>query len=114
VSRQDVYVPAEYFGFRDAIGGVVIEGACHGSPIRAGEFLLGHLDRTGRPPPMPQSETLGRNGTYVAFRKLHQDAAGFRAFIEASGDSLARVGAGGRQDGRALAAGGAAGTGARA
>ena len=36
---------------------------------------------------MPQPEALGRNATYAAFRKLHQDVAGFRAFIEAGGDS---------------------------
>lgn len=109
VYRQDVYVPAdprEHFGFRDAIGGVVIEGAGevlggegvdsagggpprpgHDPPIKAGEFLLGYLDETATPPPMPQPDVLGRNGTYAAFRKLHQDVASFRAFIEASGDS---------------------------
>jgi hypothetical protein len=36
---------------------------------------------------MPQPEALGRNGTYAAFRKLHQDVAGFRAFIQAGGDA---------------------------
>jgi hypothetical protein len=61
VYRQDVYVPAdpqEQFGFRSAIGGVVIESARPGSPIKAGEFLLGYLTRPGRPPPMPQPEAL--------------------------------------------------------
>jgi hypothetical protein len=38
----------EHFGFRDAVGGVVIEGARPRSPIKAGEFLLASW--TGRAP----------------------------------------------------------------
>jgi Dyp-type peroxidase family len=107
VYRQDVWVPPdlrEHFGFRDAIGGVVVEGAGevvggevvdsagggaprpgHGPPIKAGEFILGYPDQTATLPPMPQPDVLGRNGTYAALRKLHQNVAAFRAFITASG-----------------------------
>jgi hypothetical protein len=84
------------FRVRDAIG-AVIKGADevigarwstapagpphpgHGPPIEAGEFLLGYLDQTGRPPPMPQPEALGRNSTYAAFRKLHLPPSSRRA-----------------------------------
>ena len=34
-------------------------------------------------PPIPQPEVLGRNGTYVAFRKLHQRVAAFRQYLHA-------------------------------
>ena len=50
-------------------------------PLKAGEFVLGYLDETGGLPPMPQPDVLGRNGTYVAFRKLHQRVAAFRRYL---------------------------------
>ena len=44
----------------------------HEAPLKAGEFVLGYRDEIGGVPPVPQPEVLGRNGTYVVFRKLHQ------------------------------------------
>src|SRR4029450_12195097 len=38
-------------------------------------------DETGDVAPVPQPEVLGRNGTYVAFRKLHQRVGAFRPFL---------------------------------
>ncbi len=80
----------EPFGFRDGISHPAIEGSgIAGSnpreePLKAGEFVLGYLDETGKLPPMPRPDVLGRNGTYVAFRKLHQRVAAFRAYLKAS------------------------------
>lgn len=37
----------------------------------------------GRLPAQPQPEVLGRNGSYVALRKLHQDVAEFRRYLAA-------------------------------
>jgi Dyp-type peroxidase family len=48
-------------------------------PLRAGEFVLGYADEDGGPPPAPAAP-LGRNGTFMVWRKLRQDVAGFRAF----------------------------------
>lgn len=85
----------EHFGFRDGIGQPAIEGSgLTGSnpqeaPLKAGEFVLGYLDESGRLPPMPQPEVLGRNGSYVAFRKLHQDVAAFRRYLAAHSTSEA-------------------------
>ena len=31
---------------------------------------------------MPKPEVLGRNGTYVVFRKLHQRVAAFRRYLD--------------------------------
>jgi deferrochelatase/peroxidase EfeB len=98
IYRQDCYqLPTgrEPFGFRDAIGQPAIEGSgLAGSnpqeaPPKAGEFILGYLDESGRLPPQPQPEVLGRNGSYVALRKLHQDVAAFRRYLAAHTTSAA-------------------------
>jgi Dyp-type peroxidase family len=47
-------------------------------PIAAGEFILGYPDEQGALPAAPPPDELGRNGSYVVYRKLRQDVAGFR------------------------------------
>src|SRR5262249_45249953 len=81
---------AEHFGFRDGISQPAIEGSgipgtnSKETPLKAGEFLLGYRDETGGFPRMPQPEILGRHGTYVVFRKLHQRVAAFRQYLKAN------------------------------
>lgn len=88
--RQDVYAlpnEREPFGFKDGIGQPAIEGSGipgsnpHETPIKAGEFILGYADETGDVPPVPQPDVLGRNGSYVVFRKLHTRVAAFRQYL---------------------------------
>ncbi|MDP1600554.1 Dyp-type peroxidase [Phenylobacterium sp.] len=88
--RQDCYAPPgekEPFGFKDGISHPAIEGSgVPGSnalerPLKAGELVLGYPDETGGLPPAPTPDLLGRNGTYVAFRKLHQKVAQFRTYL---------------------------------
>lgn len=88
--RQDCRALAterEHFGFRDGIGFPAIEGSplpgtnTREHPLKAGEFVLGYPDETGGLPAMPQPDILGRNGTYVAFRKLHQRVAALRRYL---------------------------------
>jgi len=78
VWQQDCYqLPSgrTSFGFKDGIGQPAVEGsAIPGSnpdepPVKAGEFILGYPDETGSVGPMPAPEVLGRNGTYLVFRK---------------------------------------------
>jgi Dyp-type peroxidase family len=99
IYRQDgAQLPSgrEHFGFRDGIGQPAIEGSgLPGSnpqepPLKAGEFVLGYLDESGTLPAMPQPEILGRNGSYVAFRKLHQDVAALRRYLAAQSTSTAQ------------------------
>jgi len=83
----------EAFGFKDGIGQPAVEGSGlpgtnpKDPPLKAGEFLLGYEDETGALSPMPRPEVLGRNGTYVAFRKLHQRVAAFRQYLRANSTS---------------------------
>ncbi len=89
--RQDCYAlptETEHFGYRDGISHPAVEGSDTPAsnplekPLAAGEFVLGYPDELGgvqvTDPPV-----LGRNGSYVAFRKLHQDVAAFRRFLAA-------------------------------
>ena len=89
--RQDCRALAsgkEPFGFKDGIGHPAIEGSelpgtnTRERPLEAGEFILGYRDETGGLPPMPRPDVLGRNGTYVVFRKLHQRVAEFRRYLK--------------------------------
>ncbi|MEU7908914.1 Dyp-type peroxidase [Actinoplanes sp. NPDC049118] len=78
------------FGFRDGISHPNIEGVGlpgsnpHEAPIKAGEFILGYPDETGNLPPMPSPEVLGRNGTYVAVRKIRTKVAAWRQYLRAN------------------------------
>ena len=95
--RQDCYASEtkkEPFGFRDGISHPAVEGSGIPStnpkdpPLKAGEFVLGYRDETGYFPPMPKPDTLGRNGTYAVFRKLHQRVATFRKYLKENSSSL--------------------------
>jgi Dyp-type peroxidase family len=82
----------EHFGYVDGIGQPSIEGSGvaplpgQGAvdkkgdwrPIRAGEFILGYLDEEGVLPPAATPDQLVVNGSYLVYRKLRQDVAGFR------------------------------------
>ncbi len=115
--RQDCYqLPTgrTSFGFKDGIGQPAVEGSGrprtnpHEPPIKAGEFILGYPDETGELPPMPTPEVLGRNGTYVVFRKLHTGVAAYRQYLREKAAEPRGGGAARRQDGRPLAERGAA------
>ena len=113
-SMQRGYRPetaAEPFGFHDGIAQPSIEGLSgHGVPT--GEFILGYENHYGVIPPVPAVPLaldpagilprlgnphhspedlgdLGRNGSYLVYRKLQQDVAGFWQFMAREG---ARVG----------------------
>jgi Dyp-type peroxidase family len=98
VWRQDCHQLATgrtSFGFKDGIGQPAVEGSgrtatdSHERPLKAGEIILGYPDETGELAPMPSPEVLGRNGTYVVFRKLHTKVAAYRAYLRARAQSRA-------------------------
>jgi Dyp-type peroxidase family len=82
----------EPFGYRDGISHPAIEGSGiagsnpHEQPLKAGEFVLGYPDEMGGVQ-KTTPEILGRNGTYVVFRKLHQRVADFRRFLQTNSKS---------------------------
>jgi Dyp-type peroxidase family len=91
--RQDCHAlpgDKEAFGFRDGISHPAIEGSSipgtnpNELPLKAGEFVLGYPDEMGDTPSIPQPNELGRNGSYVVFRKLHQRVADFRRYLNAN------------------------------
>jgi Dyp-type peroxidase family len=90
----------EHFGFRDGFSQPAIEGAGSANstrgegvpekngwrPLSLGEFILGYADEETlsdpeRRLPSAPSDPLGRNGTYMVWRKLHEDVALFRRTI---------------------------------
>jgi Dyp-type peroxidase family len=96
--RQECYAlptEREAFGFKDGISHPAIEGSgIPGSnpneqPFKAGEFVLGYRNEMGELPPAPAPDVLGRNGTYVVFRKLHQNVAAFRQYLRANAKDAA-------------------------
>jgi Dyp-type peroxidase family len=80
-------------GYKDGIDQPAIEGSGvdplpgQGPLIKAGEFILGYPGEAGGPLPMPQPDILGRNGTYVAFRKYQSRVGAFNRFLQANGNT---------------------------
>jgi Dyp-type peroxidase family len=92
IGRRDGYELGEgrvHFGYRDGISQPNIDGApgrkvSDMQPVApTGEFLLGYLSQFNNYTyPVPQPAELGRNGSFVAFRVLKQDVAGFERFLQ--------------------------------
>jgi len=80
-------------GYKDGIDQPAIEGSGveplpgQGRPIKAGEFILGYPGEAGFPLPMPKPDILGRNGTYVGFRKYQSRVGAFNRFLRANGNT---------------------------
>ena len=96
----------EPFGFRDGISQPLVEGfpgttGTGADPVKCGEFVLGYPNEYGlytdrplldwsadpgrvlpRDPSGSGRADLGRNGSFLVFRQLEQDVAGFWQFVE--------------------------------
>ena len=97
----------EHFGFTDGFGNPDYVGVCRSTqpgqgkltadgtwaPLATGELLLGYADEAGELPVAPIPHLLASNGTFMVYRKLHQNVGTFRDFLDKWG---ARYGAGGR------------------
>jgi len=108
----------EHFGYRDGLTDVPIEGTediypqdpgagtrqPDGSwaPIKAGEFLLGYENEAGSQATAPEPRELAVNGTFIVYRKIYQDVAAFRQFLQEA--ALSIYGADGDADQERMAA----------
>ena len=96
-----VALPKEHFGFTDAIGDPVFEGQYPGDyerarsqgngavdgtgnwrPLATGEFLLGYPDEAQEIAGAAMPLDFSRNGTFMAYRKLHQNVVAFNTFLD--------------------------------
>ncbi|MDQ4041872.1 MAG: Dyp-type peroxidase [Actinomycetota bacterium] len=91
----------EHFGFSDGFAQPAIEGdgvratPGQGTPekdgkwseLELGEFVLGYPDGDEEVPRAPDGP-LGRNGTYMVYRKLHQDVALFRRVLREAAEGF--------------------------
>jgi len=89
----------EHFGFTDGFGNPDYLGVDRSSqpgqgklmpdgtwaPLATGELLLGYADEAGELPAAPIPHLLASNGTFMVYRKLHQNLATFRAFLDKQG-----------------------------
>jgi Dyp-type peroxidase family len=93
------YCAKEHFGYSDGFGNPDFEGADRKSqpgqgkltgdgqwaPLATGECLLGYRDEAGELPVAPVPHLLAKNGTFMVYRKLHQNVAAFRKYLEEHG-----------------------------
>lgn len=78
----------EHFGFLDGVSQPkfkhgVRDPKASEPTIAAGEFVMGYENQYDQLPISPtlNGKDLGRNGTYIVFRKLYQDVVGFWNFV---------------------------------
>jgi Dyp-type peroxidase family len=77
----------DHFGYRDRLTQPEIEGSGvepspgSGSPLKAGEFILGYDDERGPVHGLPTPEVLSRNGSFMAYRRLEEHVGKFRDFL---------------------------------
>lgn len=118
--RSNGILGTEPFGFADGLSqpepdweGKIRPGSsedrAYRNCIAAGEFLLGHPNEYGFVADYPAADELGRNGTYLVYRQLEQDVAGFWAWLarqagSANAVELAELMVGRKMDGDPLAA----------
>jgi len=91
----------EHFGFTDGFGNPDYLGVKRKTqpgqgkltsdgkwvPLATGELLLGYADEAGELPVAPVPHLLAGNGTFMVYRKLHQNVAAFRQYLNEWGSA---------------------------
>lgn len=102
--------PKEHFGYVDGISNPFFKGTLTDpayvlgagkptrdapdslsgwEPLETGEFILGHRDEAKELPKAPMPPPLSYNGSFLVYRKLHQNVGSFNQYIEEQGKNLA-------------------------
>lgn len=100
---------SEHFGFSDGFGDPVFRGQYEEdriaaetvgqgklqpdgtwAPLATGEFLLGYVDEAQEIPGQTYPFEFTRNGTFMAYRKLHENVASFRSWVTDTSRAFAR------------------------
>ncbi|MFD1343834.1 Dyp-type peroxidase [Litorisediminicola beolgyonensis] len=99
----------EHFGFTDGIGDPVFRGqypeasektAVIGrgkrmgkgwEPLEPGEFLFGHTGESQELPPTAMPPEFMQNGTFMAYRKLHENVGSFNAVLDEEAERFAAI-----------------------
>ena len=105
----DLPTPKEHFGFADGIGDPVFDGQYRPAdmktavigrgkrvdgawvPVSTGEFILGHPDESQELPPAAMPPEFSQNGTFMAYRKLHEYVGRFRDVLTEEAKTFAAV-----------------------
>jgi Dyp-type peroxidase family len=97
------FTPNEHFGYRDGFGNPDFLGVERDTqpgqgkltdngkwvPLATGELLLGYADEAGELPVAPIPHLLANNGTFMVYRKMHQNVQTFRDYLEQKGKQYA-------------------------
>ncbi len=103
--------PTEHFGFADGIGDPVFKGQYRAKdeaeavigrgkwmdakqgwqPLATGEFILGYPDESQELPPTAAPANFMNNGTFMVYRKLHENVETFEAVIAEEAAAYAQV-----------------------
>ncbi len=74
------------------IGGGKLAPGRHGwAPIATGEFILGHASEAQELQPTTAPYAFTRNGTFMVYRKLHQNVGTFGAYADAQAELLRKM-----------------------
>lgn len=103
-------LPLEHFGFVDGISDPVFDGQMapediakrsvgqgkllpdqSWGPLATGEFLLGWPDESQEIPGAAMPLDFSRNGTFMAYRKLHQNVFAWRRYMAEQAEKLAEI-----------------------
>lgn len=103
VYENGVPTPKEHFGYTDGISDPFFKGKSSNSenvigagkptlkdpstlagwePLETGEFILGHRDEMGEYPTSPDPRLLSFNGTFMVYRKLHENVGAFNQYMD--------------------------------
>jgi hypothetical protein len=102
--------PKEHFGFTDgisdpvfegqypngdeqalAVGSGALDGEGNWRPLATGEFLLGYPDEAQECAGATMPLDFSRNGTFMAYRKLHENVAAFNNFLDKTAEQFGAI-----------------------